>query len=122
MKSAAAPIASEPAAAAPPLGQLARSPSLTQREQELARSIVVEGMSLERYSAIRAALWTEGKKRREVLKSFELSELKWRMIERKWVQHIDAMSQDAGFVSVLSALQLANRAVAAAPATKEDGG
>lgn len=93
---------------------LVRSPSLTQRERELARSIVVEGMSLERYSTIRAALWTEGAKRREVLKGFGLSELKWRMVERRWVQHIDMMSKDAGFVSVLSALQLANRSAAAA--------
>lgn len=108
-------------------GQLVRSPSLTQREREMARGIVVEGMSLERYSTIRAALWTEGAKRREVLKTFDLSELKWRMIERRWVQQIDAMSKDAGFVSVLSALQLANRSVAAAvseagAATAKDAG
>jgi hypothetical protein len=53
----------------------------------------VQGLTLGEYARVRAELWA-GRPRREVLKSRGLSELRWRVAERRWAEEIGALAQD----------------------------
>ena len=55
----------------------------------------LEGMTVEEYAAIRAALWVEGAPRKKTLKDHGLTELRWRVVERKWERHFDEVGPEA---------------------------
>jgi hypothetical protein len=98
---------------APPVEPRAQTPVF--RVQEVERPVPVTlatdkipDLSLDDYAALRAALWTGERPRREILRERGLSELRWRAIERKWAAQIEAAAADPQkLLPLLSRLQSA---------------
>jgi hypothetical protein len=67
----------------------------------------LEGMAVEEYAAIRAALWVEGAPRKKTLKDHGLTELRWRVVERKWERHFDEVGPE-GLAPLVDLLAAAN--------------
>lgn len=84
-------------------------------EDRAAASVRIEGLTLDEYAAIRASLWAESTPRKQTLKRHGLSELRWRVVERRWERHLDEAGPEAlaPLVDLLAAF--ARRDVAASP-------
>jgi hypothetical protein len=70
----------------------------------------VEGLTIEEYAFLRAALWADEANRRDILKENDLTELKWKVIERRWSKHIEALAERPAELSAL--LEVLQRASA----------
>jgi hypothetical protein len=69
----------------------------------------IEGLTVEEYAFLRAALWADEANRRDILKENDLTELKWKVIERRWSKHIEALAErPAELSSLLEILQRAS--------------
>jgi hypothetical protein len=69
----------------------------------------IEGLTIEEYAFLRAALWADEANRRDILKENDLTELKWKVIERRWSKHIEALAErPAELSSLLEVLQRAS--------------
>ena len=53
----------------------------------------IEGLTVEEYAFIRAALWADEAHRKEILKENGLTELKWKVIDRRWSKHIESLAE-----------------------------
>lgn len=75
-------------------------PQLPERDRPAA-VVSSSELSLERYTAIRAEIWANKEPRRDILKRHGLTELKWRMAERRLS---DKLAEDKNGASVAAAL------------------
>jgi hypothetical protein len=77
----------------------------TERAEPVLR---IEGLTLEEFSSLRAALGSEPQRRRELLRARGLGEVRWRLCERRWAAHFRAMEVSPG--ALLEGLRAARRA------------
>ena len=61
----------------------------------------IEGLTVEEYAHIRAALWADEAHRKEILKENGLTELKWKVIDRRWSKHIESLAERPAELSTL---------------------
>ena len=61
----------------------------------------IEGLTVEEYAHIRAALWADEARRKEILKENGLTELKWKVIDRRWSKHIESLAEKPAELSTL---------------------
>ncbi len=91
--------AKPPSVAAPSQPSLASSPSFLKAERAPSapapaappkESPRIQGLTIEEYAAVKAALWSPSAPRRETLKRHGMSELRWRVVEREWERSLEA--------------------------------
>jgi hypothetical protein len=68
----------------------------------------IEGLTLEEFSGLRAAIGSEPQRRRELLRARGLGEVGWRLCERRWAAHFRAM--EVSPAALLEGLWTARRA------------
>ena len=51
----------------------------------------VEGISIEEFASVRVALWSNVESRQNVLRRMGLSELRWRVVMRRWSEELSTM-------------------------------
>jgi hypothetical protein len=106
------PPASPPVAVIPEVTSYAEvpKPELTAppNQAEVRRAKVkpgtgpkIEGLTVEEYAHIRAALWADEAHRKEILKEHGLTELKWKVIDRRWSKHIESLAEKPAELSTL---------------------
>jgi hypothetical protein len=70
----------------------------------------IQGKTLRELGEIRNALWSEPEKRRAILRSHGLSELRWRLVERAWAEELEStLAQPERVSEMVSALRVAAR-------------
>jgi hypothetical protein len=106
---AAAPAWAAPAWAAPPPASPLPSPSPAHAPLP-PDALTIEGFSIERYSALRAELLSAPESRRRILRAHGLSEVKWRLVERRWASHLLRLeARPAELVELATELQRSGR-------------
>lgn len=71
----------------------------------------IQGKTLRELGQIRSALWSEPEKRRAILRSHGLSELRWRLVERAWAEELEsALTQPDRLSEMVSVLRVASPA------------
>jgi hypothetical protein len=111
------PVAASPLPASPPVAVIPEvtsyaevpKPELTAppNQAEVRRAVKpgtgpkIEGLTVEEYAHIRAALWADEAHRKEILKEHGLTELKWKVIDRRWSKHIESLAEKPAELSTL---------------------